>query len=278
MPLLLIVGFLVVTITCFRLMIVVKPFYSQVYCSSQNERRALAIICVFSILSIVPYYYYYSQYEALNIVKLVSAVVSLLGPWIICVVLWILLIRVVNREIGLKKSKEFTLHSEVIAQRLKSKSKITRMVLIICFFNILCQLPVLILTIFGLVIGTPCGPVANLMFACLFFVSNLLLIVNHSINFFIYSLTNGKFRFTLKFMCRRCCYRCCCFCLRLRKRRVPPTGHSTANDERRSLTGRSYRTIEKIQIGMSDMFEFEKSRKPTSDDPHACSTCVEIAR
>ena len=190
-------------------MIVVKPFYSQVYCSSQNERRALAIICVLSILSIVPYYYYYSQQDALNIVKLVSAVVSLLGPWIICVVLWILLIRVVNREIGLKKSKEFTLHSEVIARRLKSKSKITRMVLIICFFNILCQLPVLTLTIFGLVIGTPCGPVANFMFACLFFASNLLLIVNHSINFFIYSLTNGKFRFTLKFMCLRCCCLCC---------------------------------------------------------------------
>ena len=204
------------------------------YCSSQNERRALAIICVFSILSIVPYYYYYSQYEALNIVKLVSAVVSLLGPWIICVVLWILLIRVVNREIGLKKSKEFTLHSEVIAQRLKSKSKITRMVLIICFFNILCQLPVLILTIFGLVIGTPCGPVANLMFACLFFVSNLLLIVNHSINFFIYSLTNGKFRFTLKFMCRRCCYRCCCFCCGCENvaSHPPATQQQTMNDDR----------------------------------------------
>jgi hypothetical protein len=196
--------FVVVTITCFRLMIVVKPLYSQVYCSSRNERKALILIFIFSILSIVPYYYYRSHTDAQNVLKVVSAVLSLLCPWVICVILWILLIRIVNREIGTKRSREFILHSEVIAQRLKSKSKITKMVLIICFFNIICQLPVLILTIFGLIDGNPCGHIHALIFVCLLFLSNLLLIVNHSINFFIYSLTNAKFRCTLKIMCRRC--------------------------------------------------------------------------
>jgi hypothetical protein len=139
-----------------------------------------------------------------NIIKVISAVVSLLGPWCICVILWILLIRIVNREIGLKKSEQFILHSEIIAQRLKSKSKITKMVLIICFFNIICQLPVLILTIFGLINDYPCGFVSAVFFVCLLFLSNLLLIVNHSINFIIYSLTNHKFRYTLKVMYRHC--------------------------------------------------------------------------
>ncbi len=197
--------FLVVTITSFRLMIVVKPLYSQVYCSSHNERRALIVIFLFSILSITPYYYYRSHIDALDILKVVSAVLSLLCPWVICVILWILLIRIVNREIGTKNSKQFILHSEVIAQRLKSKSRITRMVLIICFFNIICQLPVLVLTVFGLIDGNPCGYKLALFFVCLLFLSNLLLIVNHSINFFIYSLTNSKFRYTLKIMCRHCC-------------------------------------------------------------------------
>ena len=185
-------------------MIVVKPFYSQVYCSSGNEKKALIIIFLFSILSIVPYYYYHSHIDALNVLKVVSAILSLLGPWVICIILWILLIRIVNREIGPKKSKEFILHSEIVAQRLKSKSKITRMVLIICFFNIICQLPVLILTIFGLINDYPCGDTLAILFVGLLFLSNLLLIVNHSINFFIYSLTNCKFRYTLKTMCRHC--------------------------------------------------------------------------
>ena len=193
-------------------MIVVKPLYSQVYCSSRNERKALLIIFFFSILSITPYYYYRSHSEAQIILKVVSAIVALLCPWVICVFLWIALIRIVNREIGSKRSKEFILHSEVIAQRLKSKSKMTKMVLIICFFNIICQLPVLILTMLGLFHGNPCGHLRAFAFVCLFFLSNLLLIVNHSINFFIYSLTNCKFRYTLKIMARRCwiCRHGCC--------------------------------------------------------------------
>ncbi|UJR25164.1 hypothetical protein I4U23_006520 [Adineta vaga] len=204
-------NWIVVTITSFRLMIVVKPLYSQVYCSSENERKALIVIFLFSILSIVPYYYYRSQADALDVIKVISAGLSLLGPWVICVILWILLIRIVNREIGTKKSKEFILHSEVVAQRLKSKSRITRMVLIICFFNIICQLPVLVLTIFGLIDGNPCGHLKAFTFVCLLFLSNLLLIVNHSINFFIYSLTNSKFRYSLRVMCRRCCFiKDCC--------------------------------------------------------------------
>jgi hypothetical protein len=186
-------------------MIVVKPLYSQVYCSGRNERRALVIIFLFSVASIVPYYYYHLYSDAQNVLKVVSAVLSLLCPWFVCVFLWILLIRIVNREIGLKKSQEFTLHSEVIAQRLKSKSKITKMVLVICFCNIICQLPVLILTIFGLIDGNPCGYIPAFAYVGLLFLSNLLLIVNHSINFFIYSLTNCKFRFTLRIMCRHCC-------------------------------------------------------------------------
>ncbi|CAF3106888.1 unnamed protein product [Rotaria socialis] len=198
-------NWIVVTITCFRLMIVVKPLYSQVYCSSRNERKALITIFLVSVLSIIPYYYYHFDTDALNVVKAVSALLSLLCPWVICVFLWILLIRIVNREIGAKKSQEFILHSEIIAQRLKSKSKITKMVLIICFFNIICQLPVLILTIFGLIDVNPCGQIRALIYVCLLFVSNLLLIVNHSINFFIYSLTNCKFRYTLQVMCRHCC-------------------------------------------------------------------------
>jgi hypothetical protein len=185
-------------------MIVVKPLYSQVYCSSRNEKKALIIIFLFSILSITPYYYYHSRIDAQNVLKVVSAVLALLGPWVICVILWILLIRIVNRETGSKKSQQFILHSEIIAQRLKAKSKITKMVLIICFFNIICQLPVLILTIFGLINSNPCGYVSAIFFVCLLFLSNLLLIVNHSINFFIYSLTNCKFRYTLKIMCRHC--------------------------------------------------------------------------
>jgi len=190
-------------------MIVVKPLYSQVYCSSRNEKKALIIIFLFSILSIIPYYYYnYSRRNANNVLKVISAVLSLLGPWFICVILWILLIRIVNREIGLKKSEQFILHSKIVAQRLKSKSKITKMVLIICFFNVICQLPVLILTIFGLINGNPCGYILSIFFVCLLFISNLLLIVNHSINFFIYSLTNHKFRYTLKVMYRHCCFSC----------------------------------------------------------------------
>lgn len=195
---------LVVTITCFRLLIVVKPLYSQVYCTSRNERKALIIIFLFSLLSISPYYYYRLQTDAQILIKVVSAVVSLLCPWIICVLLWISLIRIVNREIGSKKSKEFILNSEIVAQRLKSKSRITKMVLIICFFNIICQLPVFILTIFGLLRNIPCGQIRAYIFVCLFFLSNLLLIVNHSINFFIYSLTNSKFRYSLRVMCRHC--------------------------------------------------------------------------
>ncbi|CAF1166992.1 unnamed protein product [Adineta ricciae] len=198
-------NWIVVMITSFRLMIVVKPLYSQVYCSSENERKALIVIFLVSILSIVPYYYYYSNGDALDVIKVISAGLSLLGPWVICLILWILLIRIVNREIGTKKSKEFILHSEVVAQRLKSKSRITRMVLIICFCNIICQLPVLVLTLFGLIDGNPCGHPKAFIFMCLLFLSNLLLIVNHSINFFIYSLTNSKFRYTLQIMCRHCC-------------------------------------------------------------------------
>ncbi|CAF1373609.1 unnamed protein product [Adineta steineri] len=199
-------NWIVVTITSFRLMIVVKPLYSQVYCSSENERRALIVIFLFSILSIMPYYYFRSNMEVLDILKVVSAVLSLLGPWVICVILWILLIRIVSREIGPKKSNQFILHSEVVAQRLKSKSKITRMVLIICFFNIICQLPVLVLTIFSLINNNPCGYINASIFVCLLFISTLLLTVNHSVNFFIYSLTNSKFRYTLKIMCRHCCF------------------------------------------------------------------------
>jgi len=222
--------FLVVTITSFRLMIVVKPLYSQVYCSSRNERKAMIVIFLFSILSITPYYYYRSHADALDILKVVSAVLSLLCPWVICVVLWVLLIRIVNREIGTKKSKQFILHSEVIAQRLKSKSRITRMVLIICFFNIICQLPVLVLTVFGLIDGNPCGYKLALFFVCLLFLSNLFLIVNHSINFFIYSLTNSKFRYTLQIMCRRCC----CFKDYLHSRTTNQT-HILACDDQRKI-------------------------------------------
>jgi hypothetical protein len=188
-------------------MIVVKPLYSQVYCSSRNEKKALITIFLFSILSIIPYYYFnHSRINANNVLRVISAVLSLLGPWFICVILWILLIRIVNREIGSKKSEQFILHSKIVAQRLKSKSKITKMVLIICFFNVICQLPVLILTIFGLINGNPCGYILSIFFVCLLFISNLLLIVNHSINFFIYSLTNHKFRYTLKVMYRHCCF------------------------------------------------------------------------
>ncbi|CAF3607052.1 unnamed protein product [Rotaria socialis] len=197
-------NWIVVTITSFRLMIVVKPLYSQIYCSSRNEKKALIIIFFFSILSIVPYYYYRSHINAQYVIKVISGILSILGPWIICVVLWILLIRIVSHKIGLKKSNEFILHSEIVAQRLKSKSKITKMVLIICFFNIICQLPVLILTILSLVNSNPCGYMPAMIFGCLLFLSNLLLIVNHSINIIIYSLTNRKFRYTLKMMCRRC--------------------------------------------------------------------------
>jgi hypothetical protein len=216
-------------------MIVVKPLYSQVYCSSRNERKALIIIFLFSILSIIPYYYYRSYSDAQTVLKVVSAVLSLLCPWVICVFLWILLIRIVNREIGAKRSKEFTLHSEIIAQRLKSKSKITKMVLIICFFNIICQLPVLILTIIGLFNGNPCGNIRAFAFVCLFFLSNLLLIVNHSINFFIYSLTNCKFRYTLKIMCRRCwfCHNC------LHSRTISQRQMMTYDDQRKIPIQRS---------------------------------------
>ena len=221
------VFFSVVTITSFRLMIVVKPLYSQVYCSSQNERRALTIIFLFSVLSITPYYYYHSRTNAQNVLKVVSAVLALLGPWVICVILWILLIRVVNREIGSKKSEQFILHSEIIAQRLKSKSKITKMVLIICFFNIVCQLPVLILTIFGLIDGNPCGYTSAVFFVCLLFISNLLLIVNHSINFFIYSLTNSKFRYTLKVMCRHCYF--------FNNHQITQRPTMTTNDDQRKI-------------------------------------------
>ncbi|CAF0790204.1 unnamed protein product [Rotaria sordida] len=199
-------NWIVVTITSFRLMIVVKPLYSQVYCSNRNEKKALIIISLFSILSIVPYYYYRSHTNAQNVLKLISAILSILGPWLICVILWILLIRIVSSKIGLKRSKQFILHSEIVTQRLKSKSKITKMVLIICFFNIICQLPVLILTILGLINGNPCGDISAIIFVGLLFLSNLLLIVNHSINIFIYSLTNRKFRYTLKIMCRHCCH------------------------------------------------------------------------
>lgn len=185
-------------------MIVVKPLYSQVYCSSRNEKKALIIIFFFSALSIVPYYYYRSQTNAQYIIKVVSGILSILGPWVICVILWILLIRIVSRKIGSTKSKQFILHSEIVAQRLKSKSKITRMVLIICFFNIICQLPVLILTIASLINSNPCGNISAMIFGCLLFISNLLLILNHSINIIIYSLTNRKFRCTLKIMCRHC--------------------------------------------------------------------------
>lgn len=189
-------------------MIVVKPLYSQVYCSSRNERRALMLIFLMSVLSITPYYYYHSSLDAQYVIKVVSAIVSLLGPWFICIILWILLIRTVNREIGLKKSKQFILHSEIVAQRLKSKSKITKMVLIICFSNIICQSPVLSLTIFGLIQGYPCGYVSSIIFVCVIFLSNLFLIINHSINFVIYSLTNHKFRYTLKVMYRQCMFPC----------------------------------------------------------------------
>ena len=185
-------------------MIVLKPLYSQVYCSSRNEKKALIIIFLVSILSIIPYYHYHNHANALDVLKVISAILSLLGPWVICVILWILLLRIVNREIGSMKLKQFTLHAEIVAQRLKSKSKITKMVLIICFFNIISQLPVLLLTIFGLTNYNPCGHLLPIFFVGLLFVSNLLLIVNHSVNFFIYSLTNCKFRYTLKVMCRHC--------------------------------------------------------------------------
>ncbi|CAF1074044.1 unnamed protein product [Adineta steineri] len=197
-------NWIVVTITSFRLTIVLKPLYSQLYCSSRNEKKVLIIIFFFSILSITPYYYYQSHADALNVLKVISAILSLLVPWVICVILWILLLRIVNREIGSKKSREFILHSEIITQRLKSKSRITKMILIICFCNIICQLPVLILTILGLINDNPCGYISAIFFVCLLFLSNLLLIVNHSINFFIYSLTNTKFRCALKIMCRYC--------------------------------------------------------------------------
>ncbi|UJR23721.1 hypothetical protein I4U23_026701 [Adineta vaga] len=210
-------NWIVVTITSFRLLIVLKPLHSQVYCSSQNEKRVLIIIILFSILSITPYYYYHAHIKALDIIRVISVVLSLLGPWVVCVVLWILLLRIVNREIGTKKSNEFILHSDIIAQRLKSKSRITRMILIICFFNIICQLPVLILTIYSLIDGNPCGYVSPIIFVCLLFLSNLLLIVNHSINFFIYSLTNTKFRCALKIMCRRICS---CYHRRLLQRQM----------------------------------------------------------
>ena len=197
---------LVVTITAFRLMIVVKPLYSQVYCSNRNERKALIIIFLFSILSITPYYYYNSRPNAQYVIKVISAILSLFIPWCICILLWILLLRIVNREIGVRNSKQFTLHSEIITQRLKSKSKITKMVLIICFSNIICQLPVLSLTIFGLINGSPCGYISAMFFVCVIFLSNLLLIINHSINFVIYSLTNHKFRYSLKVMYRHCMF------------------------------------------------------------------------
>lgn len=139
----------------------------------------------------------------MNVLRVISAVLSLLCPWVVCVILWILLLRIVNREIGTKRSNEFTLHSDIIAQRLKSKSRITKMILIICFFNIICQLPVLILTVLSLLNGNPCTYASAVIFVCLLFLSNILLIVNHSINFIIYSLTNAKFRCALKIMCRR---------------------------------------------------------------------------
>ena len=181
-----------------------KPLYSQIYCTSRNEKRALLIIGLFSIVSILPYYHDHFQGNAQNILKVVSVIVSLLGPWLICVTLWIVLIRIVNREINTKRCKAFVLHSEIVAQRLKSKSRMTKMVLLICFSNIACQLPVLILTIFGLMSTNPCGYFSAMAFACLLFVSNLLLIINHSVNFLIYSLTNCKFRYALKFMCLHC--------------------------------------------------------------------------
>ncbi|CAF1490741.1 unnamed protein product, partial [Didymodactylos carnosus] len=201
-------NWIVVTITAFRLFIVIKPLYSQVYCSSRNEKKALTIIFMLSLLSITPYYfdsYFMFSSHIQNIIKLMSAVLSLLGPWIICVILWLILIRVVGQEIGEKNSLKLTLHSEVIAQRIRSKSKITKMVLIICFCNIICQLPVLIRTILDLIDTGSCGRAKTFFFVYLLFTSNLLLIVNHSINFFIYSLTNAKFRYSIKMMCRRCC-------------------------------------------------------------------------
>ena len=197
--------FLVVTITWVRLIVVVKPLYSQVYRSNRHERKALIIILLVSILSITPYYHYHSNLNAKEVLKVVSAMLSLLCPWVICVFLWVSLIRIVGRDIGTRKLKS-TLHSEVISQRLKSKFKITRMILVICLFNIICRSPTLILTIFGLIDDNPCGYIYALIFVCFLFISNLLLIVNHSINFFIYSLTNDKFRYILQIMYRRCCF------------------------------------------------------------------------
>ncbi|CAF1339496.1 unnamed protein product [Didymodactylos carnosus] len=133
-----------------------------------------------------------------------SAVLSLLGPWVVCVILWLILLRVVGQEIGEKNALTLTLHSEVIAQRIRSKSKITKMVLIICFCNIVCQLPVLIRTLLDLLDTGSCGRTKTLFFVYLLFTSNLLLMINHSINFFIYSVTNARFRYAIKIMCRRC--------------------------------------------------------------------------
>jgi hypothetical protein len=133
------------------------------------------------------------------------------------------------------------------------------MVLIICFFNIICQLPVLILTIFGLIDGNPCGHLRALVFVCLLFVSNLLLIVNHSINFFIYSLTNAKFRYTLKIMCRHCWF-------------VHDYLHNHALTKRQITT---YDDQRKIPIKRSTTPKFDSnscSNSRTRESPHAMVT------
>ena len=174
-------SWIVTTATLFRFIAVILPFKARILITKNSAYSALFIILIFGLFSIIPIYASLKKIiKCMNELKYTVfaiqmtseilqkiylpgiQIVSFYLPWLICLVLWIFLLRSLkNHEKGMNFSFRKYLNSRApdstknltrknahgidsmifnYQTRLSSYNKITLMVVALCFTNLICRL------------------------------------------------------------------------------------------------------------------------------------------
>ena len=257
-------SWIVTTATLFRFIAVILPFKARILITKNSAYSALFIILVFGILSIIPIYaslkkinkcinelkytVFAIQMTSQILQKIYLPGIQILSfylPWLICLVLWIFLLRSLkNHEKGMnfsfRKYQNSQENNKYIPDstknltrrnaheidsiifnyqtRFSSYNKITLMVVVLCFTNLICRIFTFVF-IFEVVFNqyqlkkTENNLLFNqdvlnddfigfeyaktrfpkfLAYSLLF--NNIFLCINHSCNIFIYTFTNPRFK------------------------------------------------------------------------------------
>lgn len=197
-----------VSVMLFRFIAIYLPLKASQWCSIYRAKVVLVVIMLFSVLAIVPdcftlrlviipgygplffntnlqfnrlfYYIYY-----ITFLEMVNSIL----PFVICLVLTGLLIRTLSRS-----SKQFHVDSASTSKstRQRDQRRISVMLLVVVLTFIICTIPSFIWR--GMKRAADLKVIASDHWTMLRGIADVFLIINHSINFLIYLLTNERHR------------------------------------------------------------------------------------